>query len=125
MISLNSVLRIHKLLISEFGGSSGLRDRNGLKSALMRPQATFDGKELYQTAVEKAAAILESILINHPFIDGNKRMGYVLMQLTLMENKISVEATEDEKYDMIILVAMGELDHAGICKWLDQDLKKE
>ena len=91
----------------------------------MRPQATFDGKELYQTAVEKAAAILESILINHPFIDGNKRMGYVLMQLTLMENKISVEATEDEKYDMIILVAMGELDHAGICKWLDQDLKKE
>ena len=90
----------------------------------MRPLATFNGIELYGTAVEKAAAILESILINHPFIDGNKRIGYVLMQLTLLENKIVVEATEDEKFDMVISVSKGELDHAGICKWLDRHLKK-
>jgi len=124
MISIDSVLRIHELLIAEFGGSTGLRDRNGLESALMRPLATFDGSELYGTAVEKAAAILESILINHPFIDGNKRIGYVLMQLTLLENKIVVEATEDEKFDMVISVSKRELDHAGICKWLDRHLKK-
>lgn len=75
MISVEEVESIHALLIHKFGGSSGIRDMRQLESALARPYQTFDGPELYPDAESKAAAIVESILINHPFIDGNKRTG--------------------------------------------------
>lgn len=74
MIDLNEVLSIHQIIMDKFGGSSNVRDLNSLKSALNRPFATFDKKELYPTPVDKAAALIESIVLNHPFVDGNKRM---------------------------------------------------
>jgi death-on-curing protein len=76
MISLKEVEDIHTILINDFGGSNGIRDVSALKSALARPFQTFDNNELLPTIIDKAAAIIESILINHPFIDGNKRTGY-------------------------------------------------
>jgi len=85
MMTLSHVEEIHKILIAKFGGSHGVRDYGTLLSALSRPYQTFDGKDLYPTAIQKAAALIESILINHPFIDGNKRTGYVLMRLLLIE----------------------------------------
>jgi death on curing protein len=85
------------MLIEGFGGSKGIRDKSLLESALYRPFATFDKIELYPTAIEKTAAIIESILINHPFIDGNKRTGYVLMRLILLNENFEIEATEVEK----------------------------
>ena len=81
MIKLEDVLKIHKLLIDQFGGSHGVRDKSSLNSAINRPFATFDQQELYPEPMDKAAAILESIVTNHPFIDGNKRTGYVLARL--------------------------------------------
>jgi death on curing protein len=83
MIDLKQALNIHKVLIEKFGGTDGLKDQGALESALARPYATFDQNELYPTPVEKASAILESILINHPFLDGNKRTGYVFMRLLI------------------------------------------
>lgn len=85
MISIEEALQVHELMIREFGGASGIRDKGALESALARPFATFDGEDLLQSPEEKATALIESILINHPFIDGNKRTGYVLMRLLLME----------------------------------------
>ena len=73
MIELNDVLNIHHLLIDKFGGSKGVRDQGALEAAINRPYATFDNKELHPTPTDKSAAIFESILMNHPFIDGNKR----------------------------------------------------
>jgi len=84
MITLEEVIAIHHLLIEEFGGEEGIRDAGLIEAAIQRPFATFDGKDLYPTPLEKAAGILESFVNNHPFIDGNKRIGYVLMRLTLM-----------------------------------------
>ncbi|MEQ8688674.1 MAG: Fic family protein [Imperialibacter sp.] len=82
MISEQEVLGIHSILIERFGGSNGVRDIGLLQSALGRPYQTFDGGELYPTAIDKAAAVLvESIVKNHLFIDGNKRTGYVLARL--------------------------------------------
>ncbi len=72
MISFEEAIQIHTLLIQKFGGTNGIRDSDVLLSALARPFQTFDGVELYPTPVEKAAAILESIIANHPFLDGNK-----------------------------------------------------
>lgn len=76
MILVEEVEKLHAFLINRFGGSHGIRDRETLLSALSRPYQTFDGSDLYETIHQKAASLIESILINHPFIDGNKRTGY-------------------------------------------------
>lgn len=123
MISLARAERVHALLVAEFGGAVGLRDPGGLEACLARPYQTFGGQDLYPTPAAKAAAILESIIIRHPWIDGNKRTGYVLMELVLMEGGVEVVASEDEKYDMVIQVATGKLDADGIRAWLESRVR--
>lgn len=120
MISIDDAIQIQSLLINRFGGSDGLRDRKLLESALMRPYQTFDSKELYTTPSEKAAAILESILINHPFVDGNKRFVYVVMPLTLMAYGCDILAKENDKYYFIIKIASGELKFQNILEWINE-----
>lgn len=88
MISITEVEHLHKLLIDRFGGSHGVRDRAALESAIARPFQTFDDKDLYPTVIEKAASLIESLLINHPFIDGNKRTGYLILRLFLIINDL-------------------------------------
>jgi len=74
-ISLDVVLDLHHQIIARTGGSTGIRDLNGLKSALAQPRMTFGGEDLYPTEVEKASAFGFSLIQNHPFVDGNKRTG--------------------------------------------------
>jgi len=85
MIELSEALSIHQILINSFGGSNGIRDESLLSSALQRPFQTFDGEFVYKSILEKAAALVESILVNHPLIDGNKRTGYVLLRRYLIK----------------------------------------
>lgn len=118
MIELNEVLSIHQILIENFGGSSGLRDLNALESAINRPFATFDKNDLYPSPIEKAAALIESVVINHPFVDGNKRTGYVLMRLLLLKYKFDITASQEEKYEFVIKIASGELAIQEIISWL-------
>ena len=120
MIDYQEVLEIHQVLIREFGGSQGVRDENGLKSALERPFSGFGETEFYPNPEEKASAILESIVKNHPFVDGNKRTGYVLMRLVLMNFGKDIQATQGEKYDFVIAVASGQLDFQEIATWIKQ-----
>jgi death-on-curing protein len=117
-IDLTEVEKIHSILIERHGGSLGVRDRTLLESALNRPYATFDNSELYETPISKAAALLESILINHPFIDGNKRIGYVLSRLILLENELDYTANLTEKYEFIIAISKGEMNYESIANWL-------
>ena len=125
MIELKDVLNIHNILIDKFGGTKGVRDFGSLESALARPFATFDNKFLYPSPSDKAAAILESVLINHPFVDGNKRTAYVLMKLILFEYGLDVEATQDEKYEMVVASSMGDMRFDDIKAWMDSRLKKK
>jgi death-on-curing protein len=118
MIDLKDVENIHNILIERFGGSKGIRDKTVLESAINRPFQTFDQKELYPTNVDKAAAIFESIISNHPFIDGNKRTAYVLMRITLLENKQDIVADENVKYDFVMAAAKGELRFDKIREWI-------
>jgi death on curing protein len=85
VISTKDILSIHKTLIDNFGGSHGVRDAASLESALSRPFQTYDNVDLYKTPLEKAATLVESLLINHPFIDGNKRTGYTVLRLFLQQ----------------------------------------
>ena len=110
------VEKIHEILIEKFGGGNGVRDIALLESALHRPYATFEQTELYPEPIDKAAAILESILINHSFVDGNKRTGYVLA------NNCDIKASQSDKYDFVIAVSKGEMRFDGIRSWLAQHL---
>jgi death-on-curing protein len=124
MISIAEVVYIHSVLIERFGGASGLRDLGLLESALARPFQTFDGNELYEDPIQKAAAFIESLLVNHPFLDGNKRIGYVIMRLYLMEMGFDLLASQDEKYEFVIQIASGQLKFAEITQWIKQHTHK-
>jgi death on curing protein len=123
MISIEEVKQLHHLLIDKFGGSHGIRDNAALESAITRPFQTFDGKELYASVQEKAASLIESILINHPFIDGNKRIGYTLLRLFLLQNGIDITASQDNKYEFVINIASGTLKYNEILAWLISNTK--
>jgi death-on-curing protein len=124
MIEISEAIQLHRTLIDHFGGSHGLRDTAALESALSRPFQRFDGKELYPTVQEKAAALVESILINHPFIDGNKRTGYGLLRIFLELNGFKISASSDNKYEFIINIASGTMNFEGIVKWLEANSEK-
>ncbi|WP_323758437.1 Fic family protein [Roseivirga sp.] len=123
MISEREVLEIHSILIGRFGGSEGVRDQELLDSPLNRPYQTFDGQELYPSPVDKAAAIIESIVKNHPFVDGNKRTGYVLARLLLMNEQRDIHANQKDKYQFVISISTGELNLDQIKEWLDKNSK--
>jgi death-on-curing protein len=121
MILAEDVLKLHDKSIDDFGGATGIRDTGLLESALARPFQTFAGEDLYPTAFEKAAAIAESLIINHPFIDGNKRTGMLAMVTVLLEYNFALTATEDEMYNFTISISTGEIKFEDIVRWLKQN----
>jgi len=108
----------HAQMIRRHGGTLGIRDAGLLDAALNRPYATFGGMDLFPAPEDKAAAIMHGIITGHPFLDGNKRTGYVLGRLVLQQGGLDIQAGEDERYDMVIQVATGQLDVDGIRAWL-------
>jgi len=123
MIPLKEVEHIHKLLINTFGGSHGVRDLSALLSALARPFQTFDNKEFYPTPIDKAASLLESIVSNHPFIDGNKRTAYVLARLFLLQNRMDIKASQQDKYEFVMSIASGKMRFEEIVSWIEKHSK--
>ena len=123
MIEVSEVEKIHDILIDRFGGANGIRDKGILESAIGRPFQTFDGKDLYPDPVDKAAAIFESIVSNHPFVDGNKRTAYVLLRLILKRNQLDINVDQDVKYDFVIKAAKGELTFDKIRAWIRDNLE--
>jgi death on curing protein len=121
VISTKEILAIHKTLIYNFGGSHGVRDMALLESALARPFQTYDNTDLYKTFLDKAAALIESLLINHPFVDGNKRTGYTVLRLFLMQNKLDFTASQTSRYEFVIAIASGELKFETILFWLTEN----
>ncbi len=124
MIKVELVITIHELLIEKYGGIQGIRDSKGLDSAIIRPFMTFDQQELYPTPVSKAAALIESLICNHPFLDGNKRIGYVMMRFFLLQNKLDIKATQSEKYDFVIKIANGQIQFDQILAWIEEKGKE-
>ncbi|HNR73614.1 MAG: death-on-curing family protein [Bacteroidetes bacterium OLB12] len=123
MIDIVEVEKIHDILIEKFGGVKGIRDKGLLESSINRPFQTFDGQELYPHPIDKTAAIFESIIANHPFIDGNKRTAYVLMRLTLKNYGIDIHSVQNDKYDFVIKAASGQVKFDQIKLWIKNNLK--
>jgi death on curing protein len=118
MILLEDVLKLHEASIDYYGGAKGIRDLGLLESAIARPFQTFGGEDLYHTAFEKAAALGESLIINHPFIDGNKRTGFLSIVTLLLEFKFSVNAIKVDAYNFTIQISTGEIKFDEIVVWL-------
>lgn len=118
MITVSYANKLHDILIEDFGGSKGIRDLGGLQAALARPYATFDQQDLYSTPIDKAAALFESLIINHPFVDGNKRIAFALMRLMLRKNGLDIRADEEMLYNVVIAASMGEMKFEEIRVWL-------
>lgn len=96
-LTLLEVLAIHDRLLVEFGGAGGIRDPGGLESALFRPQTGY-----YDDTVAEAAALLESLLVNHPFVDGNKRTAFAVADIFLRMNGHRIVATTEDAYEAIV-----------------------
>ncbi len=112
------VLELQRQLIEKWGGLKGLRDNGALESALAQPRMTFTGEDLYPTIVDKAIALGFSIIMNHPFLDGNKRTGHAAMETFLILNGFEIDADIDEQEKIILTVASGELNRESFTKWL-------
>jgi death-on-curing protein len=117
-LSLDEVLELHRRLLATSGGGEGLRDGGALESAISQPQATFGGSELYPDLVSKAAALCHSLVMNHPFVDGNKRIGHAAMEVFLLLNGHEVECDVDEQERVILGLAAGEFSRAEFTEWL-------
>lgn len=114
----DDVLVLHNDLIAVSGGSYGLRDPGGLDSAVAQPRMTFGGEELYPTLVDKAAALGFSLISNHPFVDGNKRIGHKAMEVFLIVNGFEISSTVDDQERVILAVAAGEMDRDDFEAWV-------
>lgn len=117
-LSKSQILLLHNQLISETGGSSGLRYESLLDSALNAPFQTFDGKDVYPSLQQKAARLCFSLVKNHPFIDGNKRIGAHAMLVFLALNSIDLQYSQEEFSDVIIQLAAGEIELTDLLHWI-------
>lgn len=113
MSSRAEVLFYHSKLFLRSGGSDGVRGEGILDASLNRPFATFNGVDLFPSPELKAAAVMHGIITGHPFVDGNKRTCNALARLILQDAGLDVHATENEKYDMVIRVATGQMEVEG------------
>ncbi|TSC88251.1 MAG: death on curing protein [Microgenomates group bacterium Gr01-1014_7] len=111
-------------IIKETGGSLGLRDLGLLESAINRPKATFDRKDLYPKILDKAAALFHSMILNHPFLDGNKRTALAILYEFLKQNGYKLKATEKELIEFPLKIERKDMDMEEIAKWLKGHVKK-
>jgi len=119
-LSVEQVLELHRLQSRRFGGASGLRDRGAFEAALGRPLMTFGGEDLHPDLAAKAAALMHSLVVNHPFVDGNKRVGAHACILFLLANGVEPVFPPAELTAITLAVAKGEVSAEALAIWLRQ-----
>lgn len=122
-LTLSEVLDLHRLILEQSGGAAGVRDLGALKSAIAQPCMTFGGEDLYPTIIDKAALLGFSLVMNHPFVDGNKRVGHAAMEVFLVMNGLEIVASIDEQEAVILSLASGTLEREEFPQWLNLRVK--
>jgi len=117
-LSVDEVIALHAWIIAQSGGSTGLRDREALDSSIAQPHQTFDGVDLYPSLPVKAAALGFFLVRNHPFIDGNKRIGHAAMEVMLFVNGLELVAAVDEQERVILSLAAGAMTREEFTAWV-------
>jgi death-on-curing protein len=124
-LSLGEVLALHQRLLAQSGGGEGLRDLGALESAAAQPRMTFAGHDLYPDLATKAAALAYSLIKNHPFVDGNKRVGHAAMETFLLLNGHELIAPIEDAERIILGVAAGSVDRDALRDWVRQVIAQE
>jgi death-on-curing protein len=117
-LSLAEVLELHRRLIQQSGGACGLRDLRLLESALGQPFQTFGGQDLYPEFLDKVSCLGFCLIQNHPFVDGNKRIGHAAMEVVMVLNGFELLADVEASESVVLAVASGALARAGLACWL-------
>jgi death-on-curing protein len=123
-LTLGEVVDLHRAVIDETGGASGIRDLGALESALAQPKASFGGVDLHASLADKAAALCFSLVNNHAFIDGNKRIGHAAAETFLILNGSEIDAPVDEQERLMLDLASGRLTREQLAAWLLTHLRQ-
>jgi len=122
-LSITEVIRLHALVVADTGGAKGVRDLGALESAVAQPRMAMGGNDLYRTIEEKAATLCYSLVLNHPFEDGNKRIGHAAMEVFLNLNGCKFEANVDDAERMILDLAAGSVPREQYTAWVQSHCK--
>jgi len=117
-LELVDVLELHRRLIKQSGGLPGVRDQGQVEAALAQPRMAFGGADLYPTLIDKAAALAFALVRNHPFVDGNKRIGHAAMETFLVCNGHEIQASTDEQEALILELAAGWMLREAFTEWV-------
>ena len=124
LLTLEQALLLHKRIIEQSGGSTGIRNQGLLESALAQPYMSYAGQELYPTLIEKVVALGFSLINNHPFVDGNKRIGHAAIEVTLLMNGYEIQADVDTQEALILALAASEMNRESFLAWLQYHVVK-
>lgn len=117
-LSKEDIIFLHSELISNYGGSDGIRDEAMLDSAINTPLQTFDSQDLYPTIIDKIAWLSFGLVMDHPFVDGNKRIAAKVLDLSIDVNGISLKATNEEVIEEFLSLASGKIDYPSFLSWV-------
>ncbi len=124
-LTLTEVLELHRRIVKQSGGAEGVRELGGIQSALAQPQMTFGGDDLYPTIESKATAICFSLVMNHPFVDGNKRIGHAAMETFLVLNGFELSAAVDDSEQVILRLAAGDITRDELLLWIVSHMQRK
>jgi len=117
-LTLGEVLALHRRILAESGGRPGVRDLGAIASALSQPRVSVGGQDAYPTLLDKAAALGYSLIRNHGFIDGNKRIAHAAMEVFLVLNGMELRASVDDQERFMLALASGEVSREALAEWL-------
>jgi len=123
-LTLEQVLIIHKQMVNKYGGTHGIRNKNLLESAVIRPQMSVFGEDAYRDLYFKSAALFHSLIKNHPFLDGNKRTAFASMHMMLLVNGYDLTSTFEEEVTMALDVSVDKMSLEKIASWLKKHTKE-
>lgn len=123
-LRLENIILFHEKIIKKTGGSAGIRDRGLIESALNRAFVTYDGKDLYPSIIEKISVITQSLISNHGFIDGNKRIGIAAMLVMLKMKNVKVSYKQQELIELGLKTAEGFMKEKDILNWIKEHIEE-
>ena len=123
-LTLGEVLELHRRLSEQTGGVTAVRDLGALESAVAQPRLTGGGADVYPSLASKASALAFSLNQNHPFVDGNKRVGHAAMETLLVLNGFELQASVDDAERLILGVASGAIGRDTLTQWIEQHVVK-
>ena len=117
------IINLHTRILRETPGATGVRDLGALKSAVAQPRLTFGGEELYPTLFDKAPALCHSLVLNHPFVDANKRVGHAALETMLVLNGFELMAPIDDQEALFLNLASGAISRSELSRWIESHVK--